>query len=269
MKRAPCPARSEPLWPEGHPAFGETGIDVFLAPGAGERAAFLVFPGGGYRAHSPSEGAAYAAWLNRAGFHAFVLRYRLASAGHRHPAMIEDAARAARWLRAHAGALGVRADRIGVIGSSAGGHLAALLLVHQGRCAPAGGDEIARAECRVDLGALCYPVITMGEHAHGGSRKALIGAAPEAGLVEHLSAERHVDATTPPCFLWHSVADPVVSAENSLLFAAALRRAGRPFELHLYEQGGHGSGLGTRGYGDGPRHPWTRAFARWLGARWP
>jgi len=263
------PHRCERLWPAGHPAADESGIDVYLASKQDARAAFLVFPGGGYISHSPSEGAAYAEWLNEQGYHAFVVRYRLGSAGYRHPAMLEDAARAVRWVRAHARELGVRTDRIGLVGSSAGGHLAALLLVHASRCEPLGGDEVARQDCRVDAGVLCYPVITLGQWGHAGSRAALLGDAPEPGMIELLSADLHVTSALPPCFLWHTVADQAVSVENSLLFATALRRAGVPFELHLYEQGGHGLGLGTRGYGEGPRHSWTHAFSRWISARWP
>jgi len=105
---------------------------------------------------------------------------------------------------------------------------------------------------------LCYPVITMmAESAHSGSRRNLLGENPAPALCEEVSPERHVTPATPPCFVWHTVEDPVVAVENSVDFAMALRRAGVPFELHLYEKGPHGIGLANG-------HPWTVAATRWL-----
>ena len=262
------------LWPEGAPgALGGSSNDiptltVYLpATNLATGAAMVICPGGGYARHARHEGEDYARWLNEQGVAGFVLHYRLGSAGYRHPAMLHDAARAVRTVRARAAEWGVDPGRVGIMGSSAGGHLAATLLTHFDTGQPDAADAIERQSSRPDLGILCYAVITFGEFTHRGSRNLLLGDAPDPALVERLSNERQVTSNTPPCFLWHTGEDKAVPVENSLQFAAALRRAGVPFALHIYERGGHGLGLGTRDWQPEARHPWTRACELWLRER--
>ena len=232
-------------------------IDEFL-PAADRRngMALVILPGGSYRMLSDHEGQGYAEYFCEQGIACFVVHYRLGEHGHRHPAMLEDALSAIATVRGRAAELGLDAGRIGVIGSSAGGHLAAHALV-------AHAQHAADVSTRPDFGVLCYPVITMaGPHAHAESRANLLGDAPSDAAIDAASCDRHVRADTPPCFIWHTVEDESVPVENSLLFAGALRRHGVPFEMHLYEKGAHGLGLQTD-------LPWGRDCARWLAERRP
>jgi acetyl esterase/lipase len=176
--------------------------------------------------------------------------------------MLQDAARAVRLVRSMAAAHDLDPTRIGVIGSSAGGHLAATLMTKFDPGNANASDPIERSSSRPDLAILCYPVITMQEpHAHAGSRQQLLGVNPTAAQIHDLSAELHVTPQTPPAFLWHTVADTAVPVENSLMFAQALRRAGVPFALSLFENGAHGLGLGTA---ERPAPPWAEACRYWL-----
>lgn len=227
-------------------------------------ASMLILPGGGYSGLSPHEGSGYAEWFRGQGITAYVLKYRLGSKGYRHPAMLLDAARALRTVRAFAKRDGLDPVRIGVIGSSAGGHLASTLLTHSDAGRPDAEDPIERESSRPDLGILCYPVISFGQFAHAGSRTLLLGNNPAPELIGDLSSELRVTPDTPPCFLWHTVADDLVPVENSLLMASALRRAGVPFSLHIYETGGHGLGLGSAAK---PAPPWAEELRYWLGQR--
>jgi acetyl esterase/lipase len=172
-----------------------------------------------------------------------------------------------RTVRARAGEWKVDPKRVGIIGSSAGGHLASTLLTHFDSGKPDSTDKIEQQSSRPDLGILCYGVISMGEFAHKGSRKNLLGDNPDPKLLENLSNERQVTKDTPPCFIWHTDEDPGVPVENSLQFAAALRKAGVPFDLHIYEKGPHGLGLGSRDYDPAKWHPWTRDCIFWLKIR--
>ena len=150
------------------------------------------------------------------------------------------------------------------IGSSAGGHLASTLLTHFDGGKSDSTDPFERESSRPDLGVLCYPVISLGEFAHAGSRKNLLGDNPAPELLQNLSNQFQVTKDTPPTFIWHTVADKTVPVENSLMFAAALRQAGVPFSLHIYETGAHGLGLGgTRGQAP----PWAAQLLYWLGER--
>lgn len=225
-------------------------------------AAIVVCPGGGYAKLAPHEGRDYGLWLNELGIGAFVLKYRLAPDGYRHPSMLQDAARALRTVRARAAEWNVDHGRVGIMGSSAGGHLASTLLTHWDEGDAKATDPIERQSSRPDLGVLCYPVISFSQFSHAGSRKNLIGDSPPKDLVDLLSNEKQVDRRTPPTFLWHTVEDPVVPVENSVLFAQALRHAGVPFALHLYERGRHGLGLALA-----QQHPWTQNLALWLRER--
>jgi acetyl esterase/lipase len=268
------PTNAFPLWPGGAPgALGQADKDIptltpFMPdPEKATGAAMVVCPGGGYGGLAGHEGRDYALWLNDQGVTAFVLKYRLGSAGYRHPIMLQDAARAVRLVRAHAGEWKLDAKRIGIIGSSAGGHLASTLLTHFDSGKADATDPVDRESSRPDLGILCYPVITMGEKTHAGSKMNLLGKDPSPELIKELSNELHVTKETPPCFIFHTAEDAAVPVENSLQFAAALRRAGVPFDLHIYEKGAHGMGLGFRPYATydpAKLHPWTRDCSYWL-----
>lgn len=224
----------------------------------------VICPGGGYIGLAPHEGEDYARWLNEQAIAGFVLKYRLGSDGYRHPRMLEDAARAMRLVRFHAPGWRLDPRRLGIMGSSAGGHLVSTLLTHFDTGKPDASDLIDRVSCRPDVGILCYPVITMGEYTHKGSRENLLGKDPGAELVRELSNDLRVGGNTPPCFIFHTADDAVVPVENSLMFAAALRRAEVSFDLHIYEHGVHGIGLGRKTYDPSRWHPWTRNCGFWL-----
>ncbi len=259
-----------PLWSGEAPgALGVEDKDVPTityypaAPELASGAAMVIFPGGGYRFLTSHEGADFAEWLAEQGVASFVVKYRLGSAGYRHPAMLNDAARAVRLVRANAEQWQVDPARVGVMGASAGGHLAATILTHFDAGQPDAVDPVERQSSRPDLGVLCYPVITMGEYTHKGSRNNLLGLEPSPELIEKLSCVKQVTDQTPPCFIWHAWDDPGVKMENSMLFATALREHGVPFELHIFEKGGHGMGLGSR-EPEGRPHSWARDLVHWL-----
>jgi acetyl esterase/lipase len=260
-----------PLWLDGAPgALGTKPQDIptltaFLPePDKATGAAMVVCPGGGYGGLAPYEGADYARWLNDQGIAGFVLKYRLGSAGYRHPRMLQDAARALRLVRSRAADWKLDPKRIGIIGSSAGGHLASTLLTHFDAGDASAPDPIDRISSRPDIGVLCYPVITMGGLTHHGSRDNLLGPNPSPQLIDELSNERHVTKETPSCFMFATDEDKAVPVENSLDFAAALRKAGVHFELHIYQHGAHGLGLGSHPYDPAKWHPWTTECRRWL-----
>jgi acetyl esterase/lipase len=204
--------------------------------------------------------------LNQHGVAAFVLKYRLGAHGYRHPIMLQDAARALRLVRARADEWKLDPSRIGIMGSSAGGHLASTLLTHFDSGNSNTADLIERQSSRPDVGILCYPVITMGAHTHQGSKNNLLGKDPSEELVKLLSNELQVDSNTPPCFIWHTWEDKAVKVENALQFASALNRAGVPFDLHVYEKGRHGIGLADKPPFINP-HPWSKDLLFWLKAR--
>ena len=259
-----------PLWPAGAPgALGTSDNDIptimpYLAAGTNATgAAMVICPGGGYAGLAAHEGNDYALWLNQHGVTCFVLKYRLGSHGYRHPVMLEDAARAVRWVRAHADDYKIDTHRVGIMGSSAGGHLAATLLTHFDAGNPNSSDVIERQSSRPDLGILCYAVITMGKFTHEGSKENLLGKNPSPELVENLSNELQVTPNTPPCFLWTTFEDTTVPMENSMMFAEALRKNHVPFDLHVYQKGGHGMGLKDKPPFAHP-HPWAADCLFWL-----
>ncbi len=262
------------LWPDGAPgALGDAERDrptlTPYLPGpspSGAIPALIICPGGSYAGLAEHEGRDYAMFLAGNGMAGFVLKYRLGPNGYRHPAMLQDAARAVRMVRARAAEWGIDPGRVGIIGSSAGGHLASTLLTHFDAGDPRAADPIDRLSSRPDLGILCYAVITMGPLTHQGSRANLLGEDPSPEMVRLLSNELQVTPDTPPCFIWHTWEDKVVPAENSLMFAEALKRCGVPFDLHIYQKGGHGIGLGVPEKGRGEPHPWTRDLIFWLKA---
>ena len=249
------------LWPDGAPgALGQKPADIPsialyppTAPANG--AAILVFPGGGYEALMDYEGEAYAVWLASQGYYGMVVNYRLTSGGYTLPQMTQDGIRAVRWARSRAVELGFDPSRIGIIGSSAGGHMCALLGVHWDLGDPDSADPVERVSSRPDLVVLCYAVIKFwGER----SRERLFGGhKPSAQELDFFAASDHVQADTPPCFLFHTVEDQLVPVSQALLFAQALESNRVPFELHLYQRGSHGLALGSG-------HPWTQECLRWL-----
>ncbi|HWV99113.1 MAG TPA: alpha/beta hydrolase [Candidatus Acidoferrum sp.] len=265
------PTTPFPIWPGGAPgALGKAYKDIptltgyWPNPERSTGAGVIICPGGGYGALASHEGRDYARWLNEQGIAGFVLNYRLGSSGYHHPAMLQDAARAVRTVRARAPEWLLDPKRIGIMGSSAGGHLASTLLTHFDGGNTNSLDPIERQSSRPDLGILCYAVISMGEFTHQGSKHNLLGDDPSPELVRSLSNELQVTRDTPPCFIWHTWEDDAVPVENSLQFAEALRKAGVPFDLHIYQQGGHGMGLGSREWDPAKRHPWTRDCEFWL-----
>ncbi len=271
---APVPAPTAiRLWEAAAPgALGEKPADIpTLAPylpeaSARNGATVLILPGGGYANLAEHEGKGYAEWFVARGFTAYVLKYRLGSANYHHPIMLQDAARALRMVRAFAKRDGLDPQRIAVIGSSAGGHLAATLETQfdSPESRPAQTDAIDAESARPDIAILCYPVITMGEFTHAGSKANLLGKEPSPDLVKQMSAENRVTAQTPPTFIWSTFEDKTVPIENSLAFAQALRKAGVPFSLHIYEKGSHGLGFGRPSR---PAPPWADDLVYWLKER--
>jgi len=260
-----------PLWPEGAPgALGKADQDepkitpYHANPEKATGAAVIICPGGGYGILAAHEGRDYAMFLNEHGVSAFVLQYRLATHGYKHPSMLQDASRAVRLVRSRAAEWKLDLKKIGIMGSSAGGHLASTLLTHYDAGQPDATDPIEKLGCRPDFGILCYPVISLGEKGHAGSRKNLLGENPAPELVQSLSNETQVTKDTPTTFLFHTVEDTAVPVENSLMFAQALAKHGVPFALNVYPKGAHGIGLGTLQWDPAARHPWTTQCHFWL-----
>ena len=228
------------------PAVGPSGVP---AP------AVLVLPGGGYAKTADHEAEPVAEWLASLGIHAFVLRYRVAP--DRHPAPLRDAKQVMLWIRSGSHGLKVDPSRVGVLGFSAGGHLAATLSVQVST-----GDPALDVSGAVpDLSILCYPVISFVDSVHQGSVDNLAGAGAGPEILRQLSTELHVTAATPQAFLWHTADDQSVPVSHSLAYAGALSRAGVPVELHVFPSGIHGIGLalGTPG-----AEQWTALCAAWL-----
>jgi acetyl esterase/lipase len=275
--------RGEPqvmdLWPEGVPGLradaapeirsegrvsnvNHPTLTAYPAPaGTACGTVVIICPGGGYGWLSmDKEGAEPAGWFNSLGVAAFVLKYRLAEYGH--PAPLCDVLRAVRLVRSRAAEFGLNADRIGVMGFSAGGHLAScagtLYDAVEGRT----GASLDAVSARPDFLVLIYPVITMKDpYAHARSRRNLLGEKPTETQIEHLSTELQVTKNTPPAFLLTTFEDRTVPAENSIGFFEAMHRAGVPAELHIYERGPHGNGL-RPGYG--PSSEWPKLAEQWL-----
>jgi acetyl esterase/lipase len=257
------------LWPEGAPgALGTEAVDrpkitVYRAPAeTATGAAVVVCPGGGYRVVAADhEGRQVAEWLNSLGVSAFVLQYRLGPRYH-HPAPLQDAQRAIRSVRSRAREWNVDPARVGILGFSAGGHLASSAATHFDDGDPDAGDPIERAGCRPDFAVLCYPVISLTTVAvHSGSRENLLGEEPDPALLWQMSTELQVTPRTPPTFLFHTDDDPAVPVENALLFFQAMKRAGVPGELHVFAHGRHGVGLASA---DPALSEWPKLCARWM-----
>jgi acetyl esterase/lipase len=260
------------LWPDGAPgAMGKEAADiptvtVYLPPAdKATGAAVVICPGGGYGALAMDhEGHQVARWLNSLGVAGIILKYRHAP-GYHHPAPLLDAQRALRFTRSHASDWGVDPKRIGILGFSAGGHLASTAGTHFDAGKADASDPIDRLSCRPDFMVLVYPVISFtAPFTHKGSRSNLLGKTPDAGLVESLSNEKQVTAQTPPTFLAHTSEDTGVSPQNSVAFYLALHQHKVPAELHIFEKGGHGMGLGR---GNLAFSHWPELCAAWLQTR--
>jgi acetyl esterase/lipase len=261
------------LWQNGAPgALGTEDADrptltVYRASRGTQRSgtAIIVAPGGGYGALAMNhEGRQVANLLNAAGITAFVLKYRLGPRYH-HPIELGDAQRAIRMVRARAQDFGVAPDRIGVLGFSAGGHLASTAGTHLDWGKPDAQDPIDRVSSRPDFLVLVYPVISFDPAiAHRGSVRNLLGDNPTPALLDDLSNDLRVTADTPPTFLFHTNADTGVVPENSIRFYLALRRAKVPAELHVFENGPHGVGLALD---DPALGVWPTLLTNWLRGR--
>ena len=264
--------RVELLWPGGAPgAVGTDDLDkpslsIFLPPaGRATGSAVVVCPGGGYGFLAVDhEGKQIAQWLSSMGIAAFMLKYRLGPRYH-HPAPLLDAQRAIRTVRSRAAEFGISPDSIGIWGFSAGGHLASSASTHFDAGDPKAADPIDRVSSRPDFAILAYPVISFTtEYTHKGSRENLLGKDPDPKLVEYLSSEKQVTRDTPPTFLFHTDEDVVVPPENSVLYYLALRKAGVPAEMHVFQRGPHGVGLAAT---DQTLVVWQQVLANWLRTR--
>jgi acetyl esterase/lipase len=261
---------SIPLWSAGAPgAVGTAPVDQpeitpYLPPaGRANGTAVVIFPGGGYQHLSmEKEGSDVANWLAGNGVTAFVVRYRLGPTYH-HPVELSDAKRAIRTVRARATEWKIDPARIGIIGFSAGGHLASTLGTHFDVGAGGSGDQVERVSSRPDFMMLLYPVITMRADSvtHRGSRLNLLGENPDPALERVLSNETQVTPETPPTFLVHSSDDKTVPVQNSVLFYQALRKNGVQAEMHIFEYGGHGFGLAPT---DPVLGAWTTTAEAWM-----
>lgn len=260
---------SFPIWPKGAP--GTVGsedrdiptLTVYLPPKEkATGAAVVICPGGGYGALAMDhEGHQVGRWLNSIGVAGFILKYRIAPR-YRHPAPLQDVQRALRTVRSKAQEFGIDAQRVGILGFSAGGHLASSAGTHFDSGQASAEDPIERQSCRPDFMILVYPVVALStKYAHVGSKNNLLGKEPDAQLLKSLSNETQVTKQTPPTFLVHSSEDKSVPAENSILFYLALREAGVPAEMHIFEKGRHGFGLGGQ---DPVLSAWPKRCAGWL-----
>jgi acetyl esterase/lipase len=260
-----------PLWPDGAPgAKGDAPEDIpsvqLYQPRADQAsgAAIIVCPGGGYGRLASHEGRDVAVWLNSIGVTAVVLKYRLGPK-YQHPVMMQDALRAIRFTRSKAAEWKIDPNRVGIMGFSAGGHLASTAATHFDSGNLNARDPIERLSSRPDVAILCYPVITMTDpFTHKGSRLNLLGENPSQLLIDLMSNEKQVTEWTPPTFLFHTADDSGVPVENSLMFAAALRQKKVPHELHVYEHGRHGVGLAQN---EPALSTWPKLLENWLRAR--
>ncbi len=226
--------------------------------------AVVICPGGGYQVLAMGhEGHAVAKWFNSMGYTAAVLKYRLPSKGYRHPAPMQDVQYAIQTMRAKSAEWHLNPEKIGVFGSSAGGHLASTAATHFLAGDSTAEDPVLRVSSRPDFLVMLYPVISMDTAiTHGGSRVSLIGPEPSKELVELMSNELQVTPETPPTFIIHADDDKVVRAENSVRFYLALREAGVPAELHIFKTGGHGFGFVD--HRTLPVHQWPDLLKDWL-----
>ncbi|MHC4645642.1 MAG: alpha/beta hydrolase [Planctomycetota bacterium] len=239
-------------------------LTVYLPPPEKNTgAAVVICPGGGYGGLAiHHEGHQVAEWLNSFGVVGLVLKYRTRGDGYGHPVPLTDAQRAIRMARSRARQWNIDPNRIGILGFSAGGHLASTAGTHFDAGRPDANDPVDRVSCRPDFMILIYPVISFTEpFAHKGSRRNLLGDDPDARLFEYLSNEKQVTGQTPPTFLVHTTDDKSVPVENSISFYFALKKNKVPVEMHIYQRGRHGFGLGIPG---NTTSDWPRQCAQWM-----
>lgn len=235
-------------------------LDCYIPENKTSPIAVVVLPGGGYSRRAPHEGQGYAEFLNSHGIAAFVCQYR--TAPHRFPLPLLDARRAVRYVRYHAESFGIDPEQVYVMGSSAGGHLAAMSSTYFEPIEFEGADEVDAVSCVPDGQILCYPVIKLlGKGiAHLGSGRNLLGEL-QAEMGEELSPDLIANEKTPKAFIWHTFEDPAVNVINSLDYAKKLRTLQIPTELHVYPYGGHGMGLAAQ---NERVSEWSAAMIKWL-----
>lgn len=257
---------TEPLYSTPAPGALGTAVEdiptlTLYKPAAPTGAAMVLCPGGGYRHLAAHEDRPFAEWLAGLGIATFSLHYRLGPK-YQHPAMLHDVSRAIRTVRARAAEWKIDPKRIGVMGFSAGGHLASSVSVHHDPGQPASTDPVDRVSSRPDLSVLVYPVISMLDGVtHPGSQQTLLGPSATQELKHLMSSEMHVTPETPPAFIYHRTGDGAVPVLNPLHYAAALARAGVRFELHVYDHTGHGQGFAKN---DPIDSDWTDRLQHWL-----
>jgi acetyl esterase/lipase len=246
---------------EGEDKFRPT-LDAYILKSDAPRPGVLILPGSGYFQCAPKESEPLAVRFNAAGFHAFVLWYSCAP--RRHPLPLLDCARAFTLIRGNAAKWKLDPGRLGMMGFSAGGHLALSEAVFYARdFASAPGVDPALA--RPDALMLCYPVISSGPMAHRGSFDMLLGENPAPALLELVSLEKQVSPDVPPVFLWHTCADDLVPVENSFLLAGALKNAKVPLEMHIFHEGRHGLALADHETEEGDPANVNPQAAQWFG----
>lgn len=260
----------ELLWPDGAPgAKGNQDKDkpalTICLPDKDKAigTAVVICPGGGYEnLATDHEGTQIADWLNSVGIAAFIVQYRHNGKGYSFPAPMQDAQRAMRIVRGRAGEWSIDPKRIGILGFSAGGHLASSIGTHFKNNYYDAKDALDKVSCRPDFMILAYPVITMDDsYTHKGSQINLLGKNPDPNLIVNYSNEKQVTSETPPAFLVHSNEDPAVPVENSVNFYLALRKAKVPAEMHIYLKGGHGTGLEKK---HGVISTWSERCVDWM-----
>lgn len=253
--------RSVPLWDHTPGLCQEAPtLDIYLPEEKTSPIAVVIFPGGSYTHHAGHEGKGYAEFLNSHGIAAFVCNYRLHP--HHFPLPLLDARRAMRYVRYHSEEFGICKDKVYVMGSSAGGHLAALTSTYYDAIDFEGLDEIDKESAKPNGQILCYPVIALLEKgiAHRWSGQNFLGSRHEE-LGDALTPYNIADSSTPPAFIWHTFDDGSVSVANSLRYAQRLQQMGVNIELHIYPHGHHGLGLAT----DVPHvQTWTQGLLEWL-----
>ena len=259
--------RTIPLWPNGAPgALGSGPQDIPTltvvgpdgAPANGT--AVIVAPGGGYQVLATGqEGREVADWFASHGVVAFVLTYRLASAGYKHPAQLHDAQRAVRWVRAHARDYGLRSDRIGMIGFSAGGHLTAMTETLFDEGDPQAAEPVDRMSSRPDFAILGYAPVEFDER--GWRATAILGSHPDEETQRQISPARNVTPRTPPTFIFHTTTDELVDPQNALIMYRALETAHVPVEIHIFARGPHGFGFAMT---DPALRIWPTLLEGWL-----
>lgn len=263
----PAQAHTFKLWPGGAPPDGPRmkalpTLTVYLPASNPTRTAVVICPGGGYVFLAKAwEGSTVARWFNRHHVAAFVLLYRHGP-GHHYPQPIDDGRRAVRWVRFHAAKYHLDPHRIGIMGFSAGGHVASTVSTHFAPDTAVSGDAIGKVSARPDFTILAYPVVTMKKSfTHMGSRLNLIGKHPSPALVHKLSNETQVTSDTPPAFIYVTDADNTVPPTNAVDYYLALHRHHVPAELHVFRVGGHGTGLGQN---DPLLAVWPQLLQRWM-----